>query len=147
MKKIAFLTCILLCLAFSVKSQKLNVAGTDPVLIPQLSSNDYWNISYIVFQWNTTHTSIIGTWQGDALSPNEYQVSYPGSGNSFNSQCPFSISGNLPDISTPDFRVYVGVKRYSDSYGTFVCGYQALSVWMNTYNLLNTPFYVSGTLN
>jgi hypothetical protein len=145
MKKIAFLTCILLCLAFSVKSQKLYVSGTDNGN-PSPDNLDYWEITYVVVQYNTAHTSIIATWQGDQLNPSVHPLNCY-SASSFNELCPFTISGNLPDIGTPDFRVLVSVKRYYFLGLTYLCGYQSFSGWMDEYDLLHTPFYVSGTLN
>jgi len=112
--------------------------NADDVGTPALKVGDTYEASWIVFQYNTAHTSIIQTWQGyNQLNPPLYGWPWQTSdGNPWSKPMPtFYISNPLlPLIYTQDFRVLLGVKRLAGG-TTIVAGDQRYSGWMNTSQL------------
>ncbi len=148
MKKLLILLSILLCSITGVKSQvPMTVAGWDQGST-LLAIGDYWTVTYIVKLYNNAHTEPpIQVWQGSLnLSPCVYSpIYYNGRNNPFTQYCPFTMNPAIPDIANPNFRVLVGVKRWSVALSDYVCGYEKYSGWMNSAGLLS-PFTVSGIL-
>jgi hypothetical protein len=145
MKKLLIILFGFLCITVGVKSQvNMTVNGLDQGTVT-LIQNDYWTISYVLKQYNDAHTQVIAVWQGSNLNPAVCSLTYNGSNNPFSKNCSFTTSPSIPDISNANFRVLVGVKRYSINLGDYVCGFEKYSGWMNTAGLAS-GFAVSGVL-
>jgi hypothetical protein len=138
--KMSYVVTIICCLMLSISAmsfgQSMTINAYDAGS-PALASGDTYEASWVVFQYNTAHNSIIQTWQGySQLSPaTDLWAWYPLYGNPWSHLTTFTIyNPSLPLITTQDFEVLLGVKRHKNG-GTIVAGDQRYSGWMNTSQL------------
>jgi len=135
--KLFFTTLFLIFLSsFTLlQSQNLSVYVTDNGT-PGPVTNDEYEIFWEVVRYSGGSPVQIYT-----CSPNTAYEYYPVSWPSIQ-----SVSCSLPDYGTDVFKVHVDVKR-RDSEEEVIAGGRATSVFMNTYEVLNTDYDVYVTIS
>lgn len=133
--KTTFISLLLFCASTIAFGQSMYAYAYDNGT-PALKAGDTYEAGWVVNQYNTSHATIIQTWQGSSqLSPAYYSWTWSvPDGNPWTHSLGFSCSNpSLPNILTQDFVVILGIKRRVS--GTVVAGDQRTSGWMNTSQL------------
>jgi len=130
-----------LMLSITAKSfgQTMTINASDQG-VPALAVGDTYEAGWVVLQYNTAHDSVIRTWQGTSqLNPAVDNWAWPWPYyNPWSHVTSFTISNPyVPLITTPDFRVLLGVKRHKNG-GTIVAGDQRYSGWLYRTQLLGS---------
>jgi len=130
---------ILILLAFSsimtVNAQYLSVYVTDNGS-PAPTSGDYYEISWQVVRFSGGVP--VQTYTCNPNNGNElYPVSWPKI---------YTVNSSLPEYEADVFKVDVDVKR-RDTNGNVIAGGRNQSDYMNTYEVLNTNYSVTVTID